>query len=253
MDRVINTLPRKNDVRIKDQELFKIKLALSSLTNSVVLCPMVANLYTQSPTDDETWTYFKRGVPGIILNHDIDRTVIAVQLCLADPDTGFAIWREALLNTSDYKATQKNFHTFKMTSNNNCMAGIRFPLDEGANIFLREVLVNIPKVSYEPKKSDVPDHKSKSLRKGGSSIKKKISKEEISKPCMFTHVTSATVMNKVNDSSKQKSRSLKAKLSGKSNKYSGSGSSLDHPDADPAQDTMSRRSVIVNKNETWLS
>lgn len=244
-----NTLPRSSDnIRIKDQELFKIKLALSSLTNSVILCPMVANLYTQSPTDDETWTYFKRGVPGIILNHNMERTVTSVQLCLADPDSGFAIWRETLFISSDYKATQKNFHTFKMASNNNCMAGIRFPLDEGANIFLREVISNIPKVTLESNISPVQAQKSKSSRKGTSFMKKKISKEEISKPCMFTHVTSTTVMNKANEATKQKSRSLKAKLSGKSNKYSGSGSSIDHPDADPAQDMLSRRSVIVNES-----
>lgn len=249
MDRVVNssTLPRSSEnVRIKDQELFKIKLALSSLTNSVILCPMVANLYTQSPTDDETWTYFKRGVPGIILNHNAERVVISVQLCLADPDSGFAIWRETLLISSEYKATQKNFHTFKMTSKNNCMAGIRFPLDEGANIFLRDVVGNIPKVTYEPN-VEIPLHKSKSRGKGSLFIKKKISKEEISKPCMFTHVTSTTVMNKTHDThASKKSRSLKAKLTGKSNKYSGSGSSLDHPDADPVQEVTARRSVIVN-------
>jgi len=250
MERVVNcnTLPRSSDnIKIKDQEIFKIKLALSSLTNSVILCPMVANLYTQSPTDDETWTYFKRGVPGIILNHNIERVVTSVQLCLADPDSGFAIWRETLQNSSEYKATQKNFHTFKMTSNNNCMAGIRFPLDEGANIFLRDVIGNIPKITHETHNLEISVQKSKTSRKGSSFIKKKISKDEISKPCMFTHVTSTTVMNKTHDTTK-KARSLKAKLTGKSNKYSGSGSSLDHPDADPAQEVTSRRSVIVNEH-----
>ena len=171
--------------KVKDNELFKIKLVLSSLANTIVLCPMVADLYTKSSTDNETWTYYKSGVPGIILNSDIDRVVISVQLCLADRDSGFATWRETLLNTSDYKATQNNFHTFKMTSQKNCMAGLKFPHHEGANIFLREILGNISNLPDGSNFSNVP------LRESNVT-KKKICKAEISTPCMFTHVAGFT-------------------------------------------------------------
>ena len=109
-----DTLSKHSSMKLKDEDVFKIKLALSSLTTSVILCPMVANLYTQSVDDNETWMYFKRGVPGIILHHDSYRIVTTAQLFLADPESGFAIWTENLLETSQYEATQKNFHTFKI-------------------------------------------------------------------------------------------------------------------------------------------
>ena len=95
MDKVkkCNVLQINNDnAKITGEEIFKIKLALSSLCNTVVLCPMRVNVYTKSSMDNETWTYYKSGVPGIILNSDIDRVIISVQLCLADRDSGFATW-----------------------------------------------------------------------------------------------------------------------------------------------------------------
>lgn len=223
------------NARVKDKELFKIKLALSSLTNSVLICPVVATLYTQSTADNETWNCCKRGAPGLILSHNTDREVISCHLCIADPESGFALWREKLLPASEYKATQKNFHTFKLLSDGveNTMAGIRFPSDESACIFLRDVLGHIPKEGVHP---DSPNSNKLSSRK---SIKNKIKKSEISQPCMFKHVTS------INNSKpmKEKSQSVKALTPSKSktSKYSGSGSSLDAPDTDPNQGVAVRR------------
>ena len=220
-------------VKVKDKELFKIKLALSSLTNSVVICPVIATLYTQSTADNETWNCCKRGAPGLILTCNSDREVVSCQLCIADPDSGFAIWRESLLSISEYKASQKNFHTFKLLSDgngiDNTMAGIRFPTDESASIFLRDVLENIPKEGVQP---DSP------MTKAQRKQSKKIKKSEISQPCMFKHVTSINSATK----SREKSQSLKVQSTRtKSSKYSGSGSSLDAPDTDPQQTVTVRR------------
>lgn len=218
-------------VRLQDKELFKIKLALSSLTNSVVICPVIATLYTQSTTDNETWNCCKRGAPGLIVTHNSDREVVNCQLCIADPDSGFATWREVLISISEYKASQKNFHTFKLLSDgiDNTMAGIRFPSDESASIFLRDVLENIPKEGVRP---DSP------LTKAQRKQSKKLKKSEISQPCMFKHVTSINSSTK----SREKSQSMKVhSTKTKISKYSGSGSSLDAPDTDPQQTVTVRR------------
>lgn len=223
-------------VKLKDQELFKIKLALSSLTNTIVICPVIATLYTQSTTDNETWNCCKRGAPGLILTRNSAREVISCQLCIADPDSGFAIWRETLLLISEYKSSQKNFHTFKLLSDgiDNTMAGIRFPSDESACIFLKDVLENIPKEGVRP---DSP------LSKAQRKQSKKIKKAEISQPCMFKHVTSINSMSKT----REKSQSMKVQSTRtKTSKYSGSGSSLDSPDTDPQQ------TVVVRRNNSFF-
>jgi WH1 domain. len=224
------------DVKVKDKELFKIKLALSSLTNSVVICPVVATLYTLSTSDNETWNCCKRGAPGLILTHNSDREIICCQLCIADPESGFALWRENLMISSDYKASQKNFHTFNLISDgvNNKMAGIRFPSDESACTFLRDVLESIPKEGVCP---DSP-----TTKKERSKVTKKIKKSEISQPCMFKHVTSINNM-KQKDKVMSRSQSTKSKIS----KYSGSGSSLDSPDTDPQHNVVVRRTNSLFK------
>jgi len=226
----------EGSVKLKDKELFKIKLALSSLTNSVIISPVIATLYTQSTKDDETWNCCKRGAPGLIVSHNSDREVVNCQLCIADTDSGFAIWRESILPKSEYKASQKNFHTFNLISDgvDNKMAGIRFPSDESACGFLKDVLDNIPK---EGVRADSPvSNKSRKQSK-------KIKKSEISQPCMFKHVTSVNNMKSRDKSQSMKVQSTKSKTS----KYSGSGSSLDAPDADPHHGVGVRRSNSLFK------
>lgn len=222
-----------SNVRVKDHELFKIKLALSSLTNTVVVCPYIATLYTQSPSDIETWTCCKRGAPGLIVSHNEEKEIIGCQICITDPDSGFAVWRETLFENSGYKASQKNFHTFNLLSSgdDNTMAGIRFPSDESACIFLRDVLENIPKED-----NTRPESPATPLSKSAKRLSKKIKKSEISSPCMFQHVTS--INNRPRDRSKSTiNNNSKDKIS----KHSGSGSSLDAPDSDPPQHVAIRR------------
>lgn len=217
------------NVRVKDQELFKIKLALSSLTNTVIICPFIATLYTQSPSDVETWTCCNKGAPGLIISYNAEKEINGCQICIADPESGFALWRETLYHNSSYKANQRNFHTFNLLSSDveNTMAGIRFPSDESGCIFLRDVMDNIPK-------GDSSDTPSTTITKSSKRLSKKIKKSEISSPCMFQHVTS------VNNRPRSKSAN-NTNTKEKINKYSGSGSSLDAPDSDPPQNVAIRR------------
>ena len=48
-----------------------MKHALSSQSNTIVLPPMLVDLYTQSSMDGGPWTFFKRDLHGRILNQDI--------------------------------------------------------------------------------------------------------------------------------------------------------------------------------------
>ena len=186
---------------IEDHQIFKIKLALSSLSNSVIVCPMMVNMYTMSTQDDdETWTHFKKGVPVVIMNKSIvDNIITSVNICLADPHSGFALWKEALQPTSKYKATQKNFHTFHIASSDLLMAGIRFPVSNLAEIFLKDVLVNVDKLenrSYSLTDLAQGERDVRSEKKTDFASRKKILKTQISRPCMFTHVTSAIEVKK---------------------------------------------------------
>ena len=184
-------------VRVSDEQIFKIKLSLSSLSTSVILCPMLTSLYTKTTSrDDDTWIYLKKGVPGIILNHGTtsNKTTttghFSVELGLADPTTGFLLWKESVCVTSQYRSSQKNFHTFKTSEDT--MAGLKFPLDEGANIFLHDVVRCVGSMSpatdvVVTKKNDTNSKKTSRMLRRDSKQRNKI---DISTPCMFSHVTS---------------------------------------------------------------
>lgn len=226
------TLSKRNEVTsLNCDEIFKIKLALSSLSNSVIMCPMIAHVYIKPATEDDTWTHFKRGVPVAVLHHDIDRIITSVQFCLADPYSGFAIWRESLSDLSKYKATQNNFHTFELLSKQGYMAGVKFPSEDGPCNFLRNVQDSIPKSSNTEltfSKVMVASPFLRRLRREGdshSSMRKKINKDEISTPCMFTHVTSATMIKR-KTKSRESSRLPKDTKSNKFTKNPGAPSPL---------------------------
>ncbi len=184
-------------VQLQDTEIFKIKLSFSSLTNSVVVCPVVANLYSWKPSDTETWNYCKTGVPVLVIVHDAQMSskIKQTQLCIVDRSNGFATWRENITEQSEYKMSQRNFHTIKLSQpkEEGEMVGIKFPGDEIAAVFFKDVQCNMPEVT-EPETELSPKHtssKKKSIKqKDSQKLLKKLNKEDISSPCMFTHVTS---------------------------------------------------------------
>lgn len=184
------------DVHLCDSEIFKIKLSFSSLTNRVIVCPILANLYSWKPSDIETWSYFKTGVPVLVIVHDGQSRGknIQMQLCIVDRKNGFATWREIITQASEYKMSQRNFHTLKLSSprEEGEMIGLKFPNEDIASVFYKDVLCNIPEEA-ELEAYQSPKHKEtkKSVkRKENPSLSKKLSKDDISSPCMFTHVTS---------------------------------------------------------------
>ena len=95
------------------------------------------------------------------------------------------------------------------------MAGIKFPLEKEAEIFLSTVLQSVSSISSTPIVARVASPKLSRIH-GRYSIttKRKISKEEISTPCMFAHVTSASMIKtNENNESKGRSKSLNEKRS----------------------------------------
>ena len=102
------------------------------------------------------------------------------------------------------------------------MAGIRFPIPELADIFLKNVVENIERVNGEGTGGESLSHvvqegefvrlRSHSAGSSTSSSRRKILKAQISRPCMFTHVTSAVEIKKDSTTSKKGLKLAKVKL-----------------------------------------
>ena len=199
------------DIHLCDTEIFKIKLSFSSLTNRVIVCPIVANLYSWKPTDIETWNYFKTGVPVLVIVHDGQSKGknTQMQLCIVDRSNGFATWRENITEGSEYKMTQRNFHTLKLSSpkEEGEMVGVKFPSEDIAAVFYKDVQCNIPdETELETQQSPKHFEKKKSVKsRDNARLSKRLSKDDISSPCMFTHVTSINNSTFADESGKKNS------------------------------------------------
>lgn len=177
-----------HSTRLTSQELFKVKLSLSCLSNRVTVCPVQAKLYLLK---GDSWKLHKTGVAAVILNTGEcgDRNPKGVKLSLVELESGFPSWNEDLSDSSQYKAQDTKFHTLVLNNNNGAgMAGLQFEEEGAASLFLKEIIDSID----ELKSSNNVTELSKleiSSRKEKVKKFKKLKKSEISTPCLFTHVT----------------------------------------------------------------
>ena len=174
--------------RLTTQELFKIKLSLSCLSNRVTVCPVQAKLYLLK---EETWKHFKTGVAAVIFNTGEcgDRNPKGVKLCLVELESGFASWKEDLSDSSQYKAQDTKFHTLVLQNNNGAnMAGLQFEDEGAASLFFKEIIDSIEELKSANNATELSKLELSSRREKAKKFRK-LKKSEISTPCLFTHVT----------------------------------------------------------------
>lgn len=167
--------------KLTDKEVTKITLALSSLsTSDVIVCPTKATLYI-NPSDNDMWDYHRKGVPCLIVSRDSDE-LSHLHICLVERRTGLPLWREELTSSSNYNSSSqmKYFYTFRMTSEK--LAGLSFPGPQVANMFAKGIAF-CTRTLTQPAKTV-------SLQR--RSTFNGIHKRDISAPCLFSHVTSAS-------------------------------------------------------------
>lgn len=174
--------------RLTSQELFKVKLSLSCLSNRVTVCPVQAKLYLLK---EDTWKHHKTGVAAVIFNtgESGERNPKGVKLCLVELESGFASWKEDLSDNSQYKEQDNKFHTLVLNNNNGAgMAGLQFEDEGAASLFLKEIVDSIEELKSSNNTTEVSKLELSSRREKAKKFRK-LKKSEISTPCLFTHVT----------------------------------------------------------------
>lgn len=174
--------------RLSNQELFKVKLSLSCLSNRVIVCPVQAKLYLLK---GDSWKLYKTGVAAVILNTGEcgDRNPRGVKLSLVELESGFPSWNEDLSDNSQYKAHDTKFHTLVLNNNNGAgMAGLQFEEEGAASLFLKEIIDSIGELKTSKYATDLSKLEISSRKEKAKKFRK-LKKSEISTPCLFTHVT----------------------------------------------------------------
>ena len=213
--------------QLTDKDIFKIKLSLSCLSNRVVVCGALANLYLWQPPSIECpsnkWTFVRTGVPVLVISTGDSgaRNPKGVHLSLVERDSGFTTWKETLTSCSNYKEQQKNFHTLTIAANGaGTMAGFRFNCTEAASIFLKDVETAVQEMllcTSAPELNKLEGSTSKERFKKF----RKLKKVEISTPCLFSHVTSITAATQIGEpgkSQQKREKDVKETVNGQLNK-----------------------------------
>lgn len=212
--------------KLGEKDIFKIKLSLSCLSNKVFVCSAVANLYVWQPPLGESkansWQFVRSGIPALVVSNGLSgaRNPKGITISLMDRQSGFSIWKENLTSNSNYREQQANFHVLSLSSGDGMMAGLRFGNEDAAKSFYKDVLSNLDDVLQTSSSPEIEILQS-SPSKDRFKKFRKLKKNEISSPCLFSHVTSitnATLVGDVDSNDSEKRKDSHKSMNGHSSK-----------------------------------
>lgn len=220
--------PVNNGPTLSEFDLDKIEMFYRSHKTFVFVGQCAAGLYlTQAELVDggrssrpaiHGWKFLCAGVPVLIFNKGDTRSrdKRQIEICLAERGTGFRLWHDVIDNLSNYSAVHSSFHTMYLSADHRQMAGLSFDNQQASLDFYRKVesIVSNPlNISLTgPKKKG--DDKFRLFRRARSKSvgrseqrhsdclsepacarRKTPTKQDISRPCLFQHVTSVNLHN----------------------------------------------------------
>ncbi|KAG8034140.1 hypothetical protein G9C98_001224 [Cotesia typhae] len=159
------------------------------LKSQVFVCESLANLYLGNAAQSEHWDLRFTGIPVVVLDlgETRSRSKRRIQILLAERGTCFTLWRETIDNLSSYKVSGPAFHTMCLSSDHTRLAGLSFDNSKAANDLWQHIerLISCPEnislsVPGKKKKKKQPPQKKFVLP----------TKNNISQPCQFQHITS---------------------------------------------------------------
>lgn len=190
--------------RLAEKDIFKVKLSLSCLSNKVYVCSAVANLYVWQPplgeSTNSSWQYVRTGIPALVVSTGFSgaRNPKGMSISLMDKQSGFSIWKETITTNSNYREQQANFHVLALSSGEGMMAGLRFGNEDSAKSFYEDVISNLEDVLQTSSSPEIELVQSTPTKDRFRKFRK-LKKNEISSPCLFSHVTSITNATLVGD------------------------------------------------------
>lgn len=201
---------------VSEKDIYRIQVSLASMKTSVRVVPTYAKVFVleerfevpqqvgqQSGTEQplpvrhtHEWKLVCTGIPCVLTDRQSPQPTspFAVKVAVAEAESGLATWDCAVEPSSDYRATQNNFHTFRSVTH--LMYGIQF-LDEtqAQSMFacITELLSSDLHLSRHAGALwylDREGAEEKEERKKHRSFS--VSKKDISKPCNFVHLAGIT-------------------------------------------------------------
>lgn len=201
MTSVLSSGPPLNAV--SDKDIYRIEVSLSSRKSSVIVAPTYARLFVleehyvasngaQDPSvpvvRKEEWKLLCTGIP-CVSSEKLSPSPLCpstVKVVIAEAESGMATWDSIVDSTSEYRASQTNFHVFR--GQNGSLYGIQFLSDKEAERMFKSLKQLLSAEQPQSSSYSVNDDKPLAKEKRRASI----SKHEISGPCNFIHLAGIT-------------------------------------------------------------
>ena len=209
--------PTNASSSVSEKDIYRIQVSLASMKTSVRVVPTYARVFVleerfevpqnvgqQSGTEQplpvrhtHEWKLVCTGIPCVLTDRQSPHATspFAVKVAVAEAESGLATWDCAVEPSSDYRATQSNFHTFRSVTHS--MYGIQFLCETQAQsmfAYITELLSADLHLSRHAGALWYLDgegaEKEKEERKKHRSFS--VSKKDISKPCNFVHLAGIT-------------------------------------------------------------
>lgn len=193
---------------VTDQDVQQVEMFYRSHKSEVTVCRCLANLYfgtgvprgsfvggdggtASAPSSgSDSWEFINTGIPLLVLDSGQHVRERRLSVVLAEKGTGFVLWKDVITHLTHYACPHANFHTLRVSADNNKLAGLSFDDSKAANDFA----ATIRQLTSDP------DDDLLMLSKKGKKKKKKPQeskrhkykppkKTDISQPCCFQHVT----------------------------------------------------------------
>ena len=174
----------------------------------VVVCKCLADLrfgtaIHSGSEEVSDWTpVINIGVPLLVLNTGKGKRRRDLLVTIAERETGFPLWFDKINYLSNYRQTDPTIHVMKLSNNLKKVAGLTFHCETAAKEFLdrfQEITKDPNDDLWKVSSGSTPhDNKKKKRPFSFRRLKlKKASKNDISLPCNFSHITSVDPQDRV--------------------------------------------------------
>ena len=212
--------PANTNSSVSDKDIYRIEVSLASRKTTVHVVPTCARVFVleehfEVPQPGQQfgpeqphpvrhrheWKLVCTGIPCVLTDRQAPHPMspYAVKVAIAEAESGLATWDCVVEPSSEYRATQNNFHTFRSVTH--LMYGIQFlgvPQAQAMFDLLSELLSSDLHLSRhsgalwylegEAAEKDKGEKKKPEYPRRSMSV----SKKDISKPCNFIHLAGIT-------------------------------------------------------------
>ncbi|XP_065900474.1 histone-lysine N-methyltransferase 2D-like [Dysidea avara] len=172
---------------LTEEALERIKFSFSSKNAENTVAPCLVQIYvSEDHTGPIVWQQVTSGVVALLRNKESTKKgwLWNISVAIADRYHGMCVWKDKLTTESGYTALSDNFHVFAVSNIQAIVAFVFEAADHGRNF-------------AETYKEWALDKKRDDGSKGKVQASRRFTRELISRPCNFQHISGSAALAQI--------------------------------------------------------